>query len=155
VEYRAGGTLRNYREIKPKSFARATFRNLALDVVSRLPGRDDLDRPRVHFLYLHHVLDDERENFGKILHALARSHSFLSYSEAVDRVRRGKIDKPFISISVDDGLKNCLRIADQLDQFGASGCFFVCPSMADNPSYETAKEFCNRQLSLPAAEFMN
>lgn len=146
--------LKNFSEVgRPLTF-RDAARNAVVELASWSRQRG-LSRPRVHFLYVHHVLDDEQQGFDDLLASLSKGHTFLSHSEAVQRVIKGDIDKPYISISIDDGLKNGLRIADQLEQYGARGCFFVCPSMAANPSYHAAKEFCNRQLSLPAAEFMN
>ena len=145
--------LSRYRDIPQNWSARKAARRVALDALSWLPA--GTERPRVHFLYLHHVLPDEVENFRALLGRLAKLHTFISYSEAVQRVQHGSIDKPYLAFSIDDGLKNCLGIADLLEEHGASACFFVCPSMADNPSYWEAKQFSETQLSLPAAEFLN
>jgi peptidoglycan/xylan/chitin deacetylase (PgdA/CDA1 family) len=132
---------------------RDRLRSRLLDVLSL--QQPDLGRPRVHFLYLHHVLRDEAANFRELLKTLSRTHEFISHTSAADKIRSGAIDKPYISFSIDDGIKNCLDAADMLDEFGAKCCFFICPSMADNPSREARERFCKEQISLPATDFLN
>ena len=58
-------------------------------------------RARVQFLYIHHIFKDEENSFDELF---LNYHTFISHSEAVNRVINGHIDKPYISISSDDGL---------------------------------------------------
>ena len=64
-----------------------------------------LKKPRIQFLYIHHVFKDELKNFDILLKSLSAHHEFISYSEGVDKLLKGEIDKPYIIISSDDGLK--------------------------------------------------
>jgi hypothetical protein len=69
-----------------------------------------LVRPRVHFTYMHHVFRDEEKEFVALLEWLVEAgHKFISYSEGIDRVVRGDIDKAYVSFTFDDGFKSCLR----------------------------------------------
>lgn len=127
----------------------------ALAVSYKLTGRmSSLKRNRVQFVYLHHIFEEEVTGFRRLLRFLSRSHSFISYSEAVERVRRGEIDRPYVCVSFDDGLKNCLRAARVMDEFGVSGCFFICPSIIGETDRQKLKEFCVRKLALPATDML-
>ena len=139
--------------------SRSILRHLALSTaasIEQLTGRVGygLERPRIHFIYLHHVFDDEEDSFRRLLGWLADSHSFINYSEAVGRVRTGPIDRPYVSFSFDDGLGSCLRAGRILAEYGASACFFVCPPMAESNDYETIARFCRSRLAMPPTEFL-
>src|SRR5260221_8538986 len=70
----------------------------ALSLLESVSGRAALlSRPRVQILEFHHLLDDETESFRSLLRVLARDHRFVSYSEAVHRVRTGEIDRPYLA----------------------------------------------------------
>ncbi len=114
-----------------------------------------LRRPRIHFLHLHHVFPDEEAHFRGLLRALARDHTFISYSEAVERAARGRIDRPYAALSMDDGLKSCGRAATILGEFGAHGCFFVITSMIGESDPDKIRRFCATKLGLPPVEFMS
>jgi peptidoglycan/xylan/chitin deacetylase (PgdA/CDA1 family) len=109
----------------------------------------------VQFLYIHHVFADEQKKLDGLLRALARDHQFISHSEAVERILQGNIDKAYISISSDDGLKNNLRAAETLDQYGVSGCFFICPSMIGEKDFQKIKAFSASRLHFPPVEFLD
>jgi peptidoglycan/xylan/chitin deacetylase (PgdA/CDA1 family) len=150
-----------YKELldhKPETF-RQRLREIALTTVSngyRL-FRDQkalLKRPRVQFLYIHHVFRDEIGAFDKLLKRLSADHQFISYSEGVQRVEQGNIDRPYISISSDDGLKNNLDAAAVLNRYNAKACFFICPSIVDEPEESKVRDFAKIRLHFPAVEFM-
>lgn len=112
------------------SALREVARARALDTMSvawRMSGCEAraVSLPRIHFPYLHAVAPAEEERFRKFLRWLARSHSFVSYSEAVRRVQSGEVDEPCVAISFDDGFASNVRAAKILEEFGAVGCFFV------------------------------
>jgi peptidoglycan/xylan/chitin deacetylase (PgdA/CDA1 family) len=138
---------------------RAIARHATLTTLSglwRSRGRIEraLQRPRVHFLFLHHVFPDEEVQFRKLLQILAKNHTFISYSEAVERSVTGRIDRPYMAFSMDDGFKNCCRAAAVLTEFGARGCFFLITSMVGERDPEKIREFCATKLALPPVEFM-
>ena len=116
-----------------------------------------LSKERVQFLYLHHVFEDEEDSFRALLRALLDlGHHLIGYSEAVERVLKGNIDGgPYVALSFDDGLKNCLRAARIMGEFGAKGCFFVCPSMVGETDYQKVEEFCFKRLNKPPMEFLS
>lgn len=114
-----------------------------------------LKKPRVQFLYLHYLFDDQRQAFRRLLEALGREHQFISYTEAVERVQEGRIDRPYIAFSFDDGLKNCLHAARILDEYGAKACFFVCPRAVEAAHYPEKKAFAAERLNMPLVDFMS
>jgi peptidoglycan/xylan/chitin deacetylase (PgdA/CDA1 family) len=114
-----------------------------------------LRRKRVQFLYLHHVFKDEEEGFRRILGRLSRDHTFISYSDAVDRIISGNIDRPYLVLSFDDGIKNCLRAARIMSEFNIKACFFICPEMIGEADYHKIKLFCQERLHKPPLEFLS
>ena len=151
-----------YKELKtniPAGF-RDKVRGLSLDILSNAYGilhrLDDLFRtPRVQFLYIHHVFKDEEEALTRLMQSLSRHHTFISHSEGVRRVLQGDIDKPYISISSDDGLKNNVDAAAILHSFGAQSCFFICPSIIGETDAEKLGRFSAERLHFPPVEFMD
>jgi peptidoglycan/xylan/chitin deacetylase (PgdA/CDA1 family) len=122
-----------------------------LSWAARLTGQMSarLRRPRVQFIYLHHVFADEEQGFYRLLQELAEQVTFISYTQAVDRVLAGAIDKPYAAISFDDGLASCARAARILRELGISACFFVCPSIVGQTDPALLAAFCRDQLSFP------
>jgi peptidoglycan/xylan/chitin deacetylase (PgdA/CDA1 family) len=121
----------------------------------KLSGRMSfLTRNRIQFIYLHHIFKDEEEAFRSVLRHLSRTHSLISYSEAIARLWRGEIDRPYVCVSFDDGLKSCLQAARIMDEFGVSGCFFICPSIIGETDHQKLKDFCIRKLTLPPTEML-
>jgi hypothetical protein len=149
------------------SIARPTARGIArsaalsaLSSLNDLAGRVDgaLARPRVHFVYLHHVFEDEIEPFRKMLASLMKTMTPITYSDAIERSVNGPIDKPYIAFSFDDGMKNCVAASKVLEEFGATACFFVCPRIiAEKVDDERVRQwvtFARDRLHLPPIEFM-
>lgn len=151
--------VRQYQEHNPMAVARRLGRHAAIDLLSLVdrlpPGDEPLHEQRVQFLYLHFVMQDEEHNFRQLMETLLRHHTFISYSDAALRVKTGDIDKPYIAISFDDGLRNCLRAAGILEEYGLSACFFVCDSMADEMPDDRIHQFCSQELSIPPADFLS
>lgn len=114
-----------------------------------------LERPRVHFIYLHHVFPHERAAFGRLVDAIAREHELIGYTDAVTRVTRGEIDRPYAAFSFDDGLKSCVTAAQALDERGVTACFFVCPSILGERDPARVERFCRERLRMPPLEFMS
>jgi len=151
----------NYSEIKslqPFSI-RGHVRTIALNGLSfidKIRGiQNDLSKDRIQFLYIHHVFKDEEKKLDHLLKQLALNHSFISYSDAVNKILNKAIDKPYITVSSDDGFKNNLRAAEILDENGVKACFFVSPGIINNSDYETIKTFCRMRIKFPPVEFLN
>jgi peptidoglycan/xylan/chitin deacetylase (PgdA/CDA1 family) len=151
-------TYREVKALKPGGF-RGTLRGWVLD---GLATRDAvfgnghaLDRPRVQFLYVHHVFKDEEAKMHRLMEQLARQHTFIPYGEGVDRVLNNTIDKPYVCISSDDGFKNNLTLAAVLERHGATACFFINPSIIGERSAPAIEEHCRNKLHFPAVEFLD
>jgi peptidoglycan/xylan/chitin deacetylase (PgdA/CDA1 family) len=114
-----------------------------------------LKRSRVQVLSLHHIFEDEESCFRALLSELSREHEFIGFSAAMDMIATGVIDKPYVAISFDDGLKNCIRAMKILEEFDAKACFFVCPPIIGETNYSVVKEFCVKRLHIAPTEFMN
>jgi peptidoglycan/xylan/chitin deacetylase (PgdA/CDA1 family) len=114
-----------------------------------------LQKPRVQFLYLHHVFKDEEKKFEELIQTLSKQHKFISYSEAVEKVLQRKIDKPYISISMDDGFKNNIKAAEILKEFNAPCCFFINPEIIGKTSHVEIETYCREKLGIRPIEFMN
>ena len=111
--------------------------------------------PRIQFLCLHHVFPDEEESFGTIIRFLARHHNFLNYSEAVERIRSGSIDRPYIVFSFDDGFRCCLRAAEILHDHGVSACFFINPSVIGATEDARTAAYCQNRLRVRPVPFLS
>lgn len=152
-------TYAQYLAIHPPG-ARARVRGAALSVMAagaRLTGQleEHLARPRVQFVYLHHVFRDEEAGFRGLLGELARHHTFLGHSEAVARVKSGNVDRPYVSVSFDDGFADNRVAAAILEEFGARGCFYVCPAIVGERDPTRLQSFCRARLRFPlATEFL-
>lgn len=133
-------------------------RRLALDILHILESpkyRENFKQPRIHFLYIHHIFEDEIANFRKLVHELATSHTFITHSEAVQRIKDGTVDKPYLAWSSDDGIQNNLNAASVLEEVGASCCFYVNPFSINLTDEGAIKQFCAEKLDMPPVPFLN
>jgi hypothetical protein len=154
--------IQEYSELlkhKPSGW-RARVRHSLLDVLSMTSGNEGkaaawLKKPRIQFLYIHHIFKDEIAQLRQMLNHLAQHHQFISYSDAVNKILQGSIDKPYICISSDDGLKNNLDAGAVLREFGISACFFICPSMIGVTDAEKIAAFTKERLHFPPVEFLS
>ena len=151
---------RTYSEVQDfhgkgaRYYARMAALN-GLSLVEKIGMSKRFNVPRIHFLYFHHIFQDEIEPFRKLLLNLAEQHSFISHSEGVDRLINGNIDRPYVCWSSDDGFKNNVDAAKVLNEFGASCCFFINPNTIGLNDYEKVSVFCKERLDMPPAPFMN
>jgi peptidoglycan/xylan/chitin deacetylase (PgdA/CDA1 family) len=148
--------IHNYSEVarQKKTTLKSVLRNVALTGLSAVSSSSYLKVPRVQFLYIHHLFRDEEKQLNKLLKLLAEDHQFISYSEAVERVLSGNIDKPYITFSSDDGFKNNLKAAEILDRYNAKACFFVNPGIVGATDYDVINKFCTETLRFPPVEFL-
>jgi len=151
--------VRTYSQVARRT-ARSVARSAALSALylrDRLTGRleQGLGRNRVHFIYLHHVLDDEHDGFRALLARLRERHEFISYSDAVRRVEAGQMDGRYLAFSFDDGLRSCTTAARILDEYGARACFFACPSVVEERDPGAVARFCRDALAMPPVELLD
>lgn len=126
-----------------------------LDVADTLRGRRAaLRRPRVQILSFHHVFDDERESFRRLLRLLRQDHDFVTYSEAVKRVHEGNFERPAIAFTFDDGLASCANAIEILEELDARAMLFVCPTIVGVTDHAVAERFCRERLQMPTFRFL-
>lgn len=153
--------LENYRQVKrlqPDGIREQIRKRVltGLAAVNSLNGlNQSLLRPRVQFLYLHHVFHDEEQRLEELLQRLSADHVFISYSEAVARAISGDIDQPYITFSFDDGFKNNLKAAKILNDYNASACFFLNPAIIGEIEYNVIEKYCRNRLNFPPVEFLS
>jgi peptidoglycan/xylan/chitin deacetylase (PgdA/CDA1 family) len=151
------GFVTKYSEVKsqkPANF-RSYMRDMALTGLSMLADKKRLDKPRIQFLYIHHLFSDEEQKLDNLLKKLSRTHTFISYGEAVIRILNGTIDKPYITLSSDDGFKNNLRAAEIMNRYDAKACFFINPGIVGETDVEKINQHCSETLRFPSVEFLN
>lgn len=151
----------DYKDIikeKPFSF-RSMAREIALTGLvfgSKFQNVDKiLKKPRVQFLYVHHVFDDERQNFELLIKELIKNYEFISYSDAVEKITSNSIDRPYISISSDDNFKNNLNAVEILNRYDIKACFFINPDTMGLKDAHTIRKFCKSRLNFPPTEFLD
>ena len=150
-----------YKELKKSgSFKiRNVVRNIALTSLSAkthlFDYKVEYQKPKVQFLYFHHVFNDEIKSFDNLLKWLNKFYSFISYSEAVDRILTNRIDRAYIAFSFDDGFKNNLDAAKILKKYNATACFFLNPDTIGLNDIKRNKEYCAKTLHFPPVEFLN
>jgi peptidoglycan/xylan/chitin deacetylase (PgdA/CDA1 family) len=104
---------------------------------------------------MHHLQPDEIGPLRKLLKRLKEDHCLIIYSDAVEKIKRGNIDRPYITITFDDGLKSSLRASQIIKEFGTRACFFICPSVIGQKDDQKIKEFCSQKIHRPPMEFLN
>jgi len=149
----------HHRQLYPLTL-RDVAKHICLSVLAawyKCTGRlgSPLERSRVQFLYTHHILEDEVEPFRQLLRVLGAQHRIIGYSEAVERIRTGRIDAPYVCFSFDDGVKNCSRAKQVMDEFGVKACFFICPPMAEETDYDKIAQFSRQVLDRPPLRFLS
>jgi peptidoglycan/xylan/chitin deacetylase (PgdA/CDA1 family) len=113
------------------------------------------ERNSIQFLYGHHLFKDEIENFKTVTSYLVKNFKIISYSDAVQMLKTGDIDDNYLCFSFDDGMKNCMRIAEHFNELGISAMFFVNPKVADNFANEAyILKHCAEKLHLKELDFM-
>jgi len=132
---------------RPLTFRiRGAARRAALGALSVLPRAS---KRGVRIVHYHYVFDDEREPFERQVRFLAREFRPVSLSDAVERLRLGKVEGDEVAVTFDDGFRNQLdNAAPVLAEHGFSACFFLVTDLLD-ASPDDARAFCRERLHLP------
>jgi peptidoglycan/xylan/chitin deacetylase (PgdA/CDA1 family) len=69
-------------------------------------------------------------------------------------VQAGQFQRPSIAVSFDDGVYNTLAAARILEEFGLTGCFFLCPSIVGEQNRERLQRFCVERLRFVPTQFL-
>jgi peptidoglycan/xylan/chitin deacetylase (PgdA/CDA1 family) len=124
---------------------KARLRSAALDLLAAVPRRT---RPGVRILVYHWVHGEERRRFSEQLAALAREFEPVSLSEAVERLRAGRVGGRELAITFDDSFRSGLEnAAPLLVEHGFRACFFVVTELVSAPP-ERAEQICRERLHL-------
>jgi peptidoglycan/xylan/chitin deacetylase (PgdA/CDA1 family) len=110
--------------------------------------------PVVQVVNLHHVASNQLTAFGALLEQLKKHYDFISYSDAVERIRNGNIDRNYATVTFDDGLKNHRDAAKVMRDHNVFGCFFVTPAVIDLES-SRIPAYCRDVLRIRPTEFMS
>lgn len=144
----------------PERDPRAGLRRAALDVLGRLApalgrGAAALARPRLQVLNLHHVFVDEEEGFRALLGWLVETgHEFVRYGDGLDALLAGRLTRPSIAFTFDDGLASCVRAARILEEFDVRACFFVVTSMVGERDPERIARFAAERIHMPPVDVL-
>lgn len=143
---------------KPKTI-RSRLREAVLtglyykDLIS---GYEELiSKPRIQFLYFHHLFHDEVQPLEQLIERLAVNHTFISYNDAVNKIIANEIDKPYIVFSSDDGFKNNLAAVEILNRYNISACFFINPEVIGETDFSIIEQHCKKRINFPPVEFLN
>ena len=104
---------------------------------------------------MHHLFDDEISNLERFLDFLSKGHTFISYSEATNRILRNEVDKPYLVFSSDDGLESNLTLAKVLSSYNAKACFFINPASVGLKNPAKIYEFCTKNLKSFTSRFLD
>jgi len=92
-------------------------------------------------VYGHYLPEENVDRFRTLLASLQKRYDFVSYSDAIERLNNGPIDRPMMAFSFDDGYESAGRAARVLEEFGATCCLFVLPSVVGNKSEADVADF--------------
>ncbi len=140
---------------RTRSFARRRTLD-AISVLGRVEQRWERQKttPRIQIVLLHDLPEGSVNRFRRLLSILQEYYTFVSYSEAVERIVTGRVDRPVLAFSFDDGLRDCMRAAALLEEFGTCGMFFVCPDLVEADPEQRAT-FCRERLWIEPTEFLS
>lgn len=147
--------VKKYKDYKVRDVIKNIFLKIALKLYIITDVKNILLRPRIQFIYIHHVFDDEVLNFEKLILKLMKTYTFITHSNAISRIENNLIDKPYISISSDDGFKNNLNAAKILDKYNIKCCFFVNPDSIGLKDLSEIENYCKNKLNMPPVEFLD
>ena len=137
---------------------RSSVRKITLDTIGLFDdfkNEQAFKKNRIQFLYVHHIFKDEENKLRELIEFLWEDHVFINYSDAIEKILKNEIDKPYICFSSDDGFKNNLTGAKILEEYGIKACFFICPGIIGDNDYNHIKHFCAEKLEIPPVEFLN
>jgi peptidoglycan/xylan/chitin deacetylase (PgdA/CDA1 family) len=124
---------------------RSQLRSAALHLLASVPRRP---KPGVRILVYHWVQDAERDRFAQQLSALASEFEPVSLSEAVQRLRVGRVGGRELAITFDDGFRSGLvNAAPLLAEHGFRACYFLVTELVSAPP-EQAERMCRERLHL-------
>ena len=72
-----------------KSSIKSWLKRYYIGTIQQAFARESALVPHIQFLYGHHLFQDEIENFKRTLARIKLTHEFISYSDAVVKIRNG------------------------------------------------------------------
>ncbi|MGH2996815.1 MAG: polysaccharide deacetylase family protein [Gaiellaceae bacterium] len=102
----------------------------------------------MRILVYHWVHDSERDRFAQHLAALSRRFEPVSLSDAVERLRAGRIGGRELVVTFDDGFRSAAVCAPLLADHGFRACFFLITDLV-SATPEHVERICRERLHLP------
>ena len=130
--------------IKPQSliFRLRTFlRDQTLSALSRI--RRPIENKSLKCIFCHHVFDDQRNNFERLILKMKSFGKFIDTDTCVQVIKGDKkIDQRYYHLSFDDGFRNNYTNAlPILLKYNIPAIFFIPSSLMD-ANWEQAKRYC-------------
>lgn len=125
--------------------------------LSELADRKPLkSKPSIQFLYGHFLFGDEIKGFHRQMDFLRNNFRIISYSDAVNLLKEGKIDDHYICFSFDDGILNTYRIAEAFAEWEISAMFFINPGITDKSDDKAfIARHCQEKINKKPLDFMD
>ncbi len=149
--------IKTYRQIKDhqSSNYRGSLKDIYLNTIGPSKIRTEkLPKTSLLFIVFHSLFQDQKEHFKKLLLEIQNEYTFISYSEATERLHSGNIDKRYACISADDGFKNFMDASYLFDELGISGMVFINSHLIGETNYDLISKHCAERLLSPPIEFL-
>jgi len=147
-------TYRQYQKHQASSL-KNRVKNLYLN--SRGPKKlrtDKLPDSALLFIVFHNFFTDQKQHFRKLLLEIQDQYTFISYSEATDKLLNGHIDGRYACISADDGFKNFIDASLLFDELNIPGMVFINSHIIGEKKLELVTQHCRERLMSPPIEFL-
>jgi peptidoglycan/xylan/chitin deacetylase (PgdA/CDA1 family) len=123
------------------------LRGAALGVLAR---RGVQPAPGVRIVHYHYVFDDERDSFVGQLDFFAGALEPVSLSEAVQRLREGRVAGNELVLTFDDGFRSQVaNAAPLLAERGWRACFFLVTDFLGATAADESERIWRERFHLP------
>lgn len=147
-------TYQQYQETQVSSY-RDKIKDLYLRTISPSKIRTEkLPESSLLFIVFHSLFSDQKEHFKKLLLEIKKEYTFISYSEASERLYAGNIDQRYACISADDGFKNFIDASHLFDDLEIPGMVFINSHLIGETNHPLIERHCRERLLSPPMEFL-
>lgn len=110
--------------------------------------------PKIVFLLFHSTPSEHIQKIDEFIKYLKTYADFISYSEAIQKIKASVIDKSYVVFTTDDGFKNNENLLGLYEKYGINGMFFINPFIVKNQDAQS-KEHFSKQLRKSVTEYFN
>ena len=143
--------LENYKQVTEKFSTKNKIRNFTRDkLISCLSSFKKVkNKNDITFPFYHHIFNDEIKGFKKQLTYLKNYGEFINYDNAIDLLKKNKIDGKYFVVSFDDGFKNCITNAlEVLNEENIMSMFFLTTGFIDKNNTNVGTFFSDNNLNI-------